>query len=267
MADTPQEGEITFTTEVDADNTATDSPPETNETEETPSAEGGDDDNTQQDDDDGEGTDDAGNVDEQVPFHEHPRWKQRESEWESRFNNQEARHQEDMKKLREEFSGNKPTGKPESKPIPSWFGGTQEQWDAYQADLQEQFKEVEEKAFERFQGSKTEEQKAVEEATKYMKSELTAIEADPTLNPSGKKVDPNKLLKVVMDNELIDSKGRWNYRAGMKILNSQNPQAKRPAKPTQDKKKLAGATTSEPTGETQPKNFKTSKDFQQNRPW
>jgi len=272
MADTPQEGAIDVSPEVDADNTATASPTENNETDEAPSAGGDDENNTQQDDEeDGEDNDDdagdgddddAGNNSKGKPFHEHPRWKKRETEWEDRFNDQETRHQDDVKKLREEFGGNKKT---ESKPIPEWFGGDQKQWDGYQTDLSKQFEEVEKRALEKVKGETTADTKAVEDATQYMKSELAIIEADEDLNPSGKKVDPNKLLKVVMDNELVDSKGRWNYKAGIKIMNAKSNN--KPAPKKDNKKKIAGATTSESKGESKPKNFKTGDDFKQERPW
>ena len=261
MADTPQEGEINFTSEVNGDKTSTDSPTENNDTEETQSADG-EDENNQQDTDGEDDGNDAGDDSDKTPFHKHPRWTERETEWDERFNNQETRHQDDIKKMREEF-GKKPKADTESQPIPSWFGGDQAQWNDYQTDLAKQISKAEENAIEKFNGTKTAEDKAVQDATDYMKSEITIIEADKSLNPSGNKIDPNKLLKIVMDNELIDSKGRWNYKAGVKIMNAQ---VTKPAE-TNNKKKIAGATTSESTGETTPKNFKTTQDFIQKRPW
>ena len=282
MADTPQEGDIPFAPEVDADETATDSPAENNDTEDTQSAEGEDEENTQQDTDDetndddiedgagdgdGDGDDDGGD-DDKKPFHEHPRWKQREEEWDERFNKQEERHQEDMRKLREEFSksSEKKDEELKSEEAPSWFGGTPEQWKEFRDWNKQQIESVEKGALSKIDEAKSAEAKAVKEATDYFQAELKAIQGDKTLNPSGKKVDPNKLLKLVMDNELIDSKGRWNYRAGMKIMNADNPT--KPSVPNNtQKKKIASATTSESKGETKPKAFKTSKDFKNNTPW
>ena len=272
MADTPTEGEISMNSVKD-DETSTDSPSENKETEDTQSAEGDEEKNTQQEDDAGDddsteddatGGDDDDTEDDskETPFHEHPRWKQRETEWDKRFNDQETRHQDDLAKIREDFGNDKKSA--ESKAMPSWFGGDQKQWDAYQADRVAEIKEAEDRVIKRFEGTKSAEQKAVEDATAFMKSEIVAIQDDKDLNPSGKPVDPNKLLKVVMDNELVDSKGRWNYRAGMKIMNASS---KAPVKKTDNKKKIAGATTSESTGEDKPKAYKTTKDFQQNRPW
>ena len=108
------------------------------------------------------------------------------------------------------------------------------------------------------------EQKAVDEATTYMQSELAAIESDTTLNPNGDKVDPNKLLKFTLDNDLVDSKGRWNYRAAFRLMNAGKTETKTVNK---DRKDIAGATTSEGKAETKASPVKTSADFKKDRPW
>ena len=208
---------------------------------------------------------------EEKPFHEHPRWLERETEWNTRFNDQETRHQKDLKDIREEF-GTKRADNAAQTQVPAWFGGSREQWNAYRVDrdaeLQSAEDRAETRAFEKLKGERTQEAKAVEDATIYMRSELAAIEADKVLNPTGAKVDADKLLKTVLDNELIDSKGRWNYRAGWKLLNAGKPAA--PAvdkKAAADKKEVAAATTSEARGETKPKTYMTSSDFKRDRPW
>ena len=87
-----------------------------------------------------------------------------------------------------------------------------------------------------------------------MQSEVQEIEVDKKLNPEGKKVDPNKLLRIVMDNDLVDSKGRWNYKAGWSLMQGT---AKKSTSKT-DRKKIVGATTSESSGEEKTKAYKTS---------
>jgi len=80
--------------------------------------------------------------------------------------------------------------------------------------------------------------------------------------------DAEKLLKTVLDNQLIDTKGRWNYRAGWKILTGQTAAPK--PKPTgSDKKDLADATAkgSAGGGDPKPKPYMTSADFKKDRPW
>lgn len=184
-------------------------------------------------------------------------------------------------KLREEFKGNaaairEEIGKQRDKnaadtKIPAWFGGNQAQWDEYRTWLDSQLLGIEERAvnktFERATTQATEAQKRVDEATTYFRSELSAITADKELNPSGKAIDPNKLLKFVLDNDLVDSQGRWNYRAGMRLMGSHPTAAHAPKA---GDKNLAAATIDGGSGkpaEPAAKPFKTAKDFAKKRPW
>lgn len=258
MAQFRQEGQPAFDTDTEKDNSASSPEGEETKAETDPSHEG--DDSTHDD-----GQDDEANKD--VPFHKHPRWTKREQEWNERFNTQEERHQEDLRKLREEFlAGNKtPESKNENSDIPDWFGGTESQWAAYQKSQEELVRKAREDAIKGITEMTEKEKKAVEEATTYMNSEITAIESDKELNPSGSKIDPNKLLKIVLDNDLIDSKGRWNYRAGFRIM--QASATKGDSNETKDRKQIAGAMTAGNKAESKPTPFKTADDFKVNKPW
>ena len=203
--------------------------------------------------------DDGDNSHQEAPFNKHPRWQEREAEWNKRFNEQEARHQEDMKKIHDDFAGLR-NENAENNEIPSWFGGTQDQWNDYRKWNDQQLESTENRALKRASESKSNEDKAIKEATDFMQSEIATIQSDKSLNPSGERIDPNKLVKFVIDNDLVDSQGRWNYKAGWRMMNiNQAPRA--------DKKVIAGAITSESKGESKPKIYKTTADFKSNRPW
>lgn len=253
MAAFREEGENPFSPDSERDN-STDSPTEETTTDDDPSPEG-EKENTQDD------------PDKDKPFHEHPRWKAREDEWNKRFNESEARHQEDIKKALESLGADRKENAEQTK-IPSWFGGTQEQWDAYRQDRDAEIKAAEDRAIERLEGKKSSEEKAIQEATDYMNAEITFIETDKSINPDGLKVDPNLLLKTVMDNELIDTKGRWNYRAAFRILKGSIKPADPAPKTNEDRKKLASVTTDkDDNAEKKPVNYKTTADFKKNKPW
>lgn len=242
-----REGESPFETDNDKDKSEESSTEETN-TEEDPSPEG--EKSTQEEK-------------EQPPFKDHPRWKEREEEWNTRFNSQESRHAEDIRKLREEFGGDKPENK--NTEIPAWFGGNQAAWDAYRSDRDAELAGAVDAALSKITTAKTDEEKAVAEATVYMQTELQNLENDKELNPDSLKINAEELLQIVIDNDLIDTKGRWNYKAGFKIY-------KASAKPVEKKvvtgnKELAAATTSDSKGEQKPQPFKTTADFKKNRPW
>lgn len=234
------------------------SPTKTNEPETTPSSEG--DENTQND-----------LEDPNTPFHEHPRWQERENEWKDRFNDQEQRHQQEMKEMRESIEAlSKTTEQPKSQvteKIPSWFGGTKEQWETYQADLNARMEQVKEEAYQRVTSEQEKQSNAVKEATEFAKSEVQAIQKDKQLNPDGLTVDPNKLVRFTVDNDLVDSQGRWNYRAGWKILLASGSVSKKNTT-AQRKEIVKDITNPRDKGETRQKPFKTSEDFKKGgTPW
>ena len=271
VADFPKDGDDEFDSfdhqrgESDKDK-STDSPAEKNQDGSDPSPGGGDDPNNQDD------------PDKDKPFHEHPRWKEREDEHKRRFNDMETRHQEDMKKMREEFSEARKDNAANTQ-IPSWFGGTQEQWNAYRADRDKELKEAEERAEKRAldkiettrsqeNEKKTTEEKKVQEATEYMHTELKILNEDKKLNPDGLKVDPNKLVQYTIDNMLVDAQGRWDYRKAFRFMKAEGL-IKPTTTATKDRKELADATNDK-DGKGEPNNtpgVKTSKDFKKNRPW
>lgn len=205
-----------------------------------------------------------------VPFHDHPRWKQREEEWNTRYNEQETRHVNDLKTIREEFGQSRKEDVIKTK-IPNWFGGTQEQWDAYRQDLDEKLTAAEERAekraYEKLNSEKSNEEKATAEATNHLRSEITAIENDRDLNPTGMKVNAEELFKVVFDNKLTDTQGRWNYRAGWRILSATNGNDQISRDKAKERKEIAASTTSESRAESKPKTYTTSADFKKERPW
>lgn len=255
-----REGDPAFPEDTENDNSADSSSGEETTTDQTPSSEG------EQKPDESK-KDDGGEEGKEKPFNEDPRWIKREDNWKERFDNQDKQHADDMKALREEFTEKtKPEPSTDVK-IPSWFGGDEDQWTDYQKHEDERLKSAEEKAVVRMQEKQTDDQKAIDDATEYMGKEIGEIENDSKLNPKGEKIDRNKLLKFVMDNELVDTQGRWNYRAGYKLLSAGVQNTKK--EEIDEKKKLAGATTSEKGAEEKTPDYMTSDDFKKEgkRPW
>ena len=262
----PQEGENNpFEVENKENDNSTDPSPENNETDQTPSSkedkqETGKENGTEEND-----------KDKDKGLADHPRWKEREDDWNKKFNDQELRHTEELGNLREDLeeiktsSKGKPTETPED--IPSWFGGDEASWKDFKKYNQGLIEKAEKNVEDKMLKSKTSEQKKIDDATTYMDSQISEIESNSTLNPESKKVDRNKLLKFVLDNDIVDTKGRWNYKVGWQLMRNN---IKAPAdKNLQERKKLAAATQSDKKAEGKPSDFMTSDDFQnpQNRPW
>lgn len=251
------EGENPFATESENenDNSSESSTEETN-TDQTQSQEG--------EEDSGEDKNKGGEGEKNL--NDHPRWKEREKNWDKRFNEQEVRHTEEVNKLREDFTP-KEDKKPTSTDVPSWFGGDENQWAEFQAYQDQNNSKAEENALNKIKQIGEAEQKAVEDATTYLNEQVEDIQSNQEVNPDGLKVDKNKLLKFTMDNELVDMQGRWNYKAAFKMMKAGVVNAKN--KSIDEKKVVAGATTSESRAETKKENVTTSEDFSkaENRPW
>ena len=204
---------------------------------------------------------------------DHPRWKEREDDWKSRFNDQEKRHTEEIEKLRKDFETHFGDTKSEDKgdakasEMPSWFGGSEQEWKEFLSWNSAQITRAEENAIKRVSAKTEDEQKRIDSATKYFNDTMASIETNKDINPQGLKVDRNKLLKFVLDNDIVDSKGNWNYRVGFQLM--QNADSKSKTKSTTEKKQIASATTSDNKAETKPSSFMTSDDFSNptNRPW
>ena len=193
-------------------------------------------------------------------FADHPRWKEREDDWIKRFNEQETRHTQEISKIREDIESKFEKKREDlaDADVPAWFGGDAEAWVQYKAHEDARLTQAEDNAIKRLEEKAEKQQKAIDEATNYFNDEVKALESDKELNPEG-KVDRNKLLKFTIENDLVDSKGRWNYRAAFKLMKAGVSNAKNES--TEEKKKIAVATTSEKGAEEKASNVKTSADF------
>ncbi len=226
----------------------------------------------------GDGANDSGNTDgegdspsktdlEKLPFHEHPRWIERDEQHKKSLEDMQTKHETDMQALRDDISKGASEKKGDEK-IPSWFGGTPEQWTEYKEWHSGEISTAETNARNKATSEQEAETKAsdklVKDATTYMNTEITAIESNKELNPTGEKIDPNKLIKFVMDNNLVDKQNRWNYKLGWKFMND----GKDPKEAIQKKKGLAGGMGGDHKGEKDEGNIPGSDDFKgTNRVW
>jgi len=266
-----QEGEPAFNTDTENDNSA-DSSSDQTDINQTPAP--GEDNNTDANNQSGNDNPDDQKKDDNN-LADHPRWKERENDWTKRFNEQETRHTGELAKLRQEFEEKLKGFAPKTESnqpvqMPSWFGGTEEQWNDFQKWNQDAIAQAKSDAVKEIEAKSGAEQKAIEEATTYMNNEVVAIEADKELNPTGAKIDKNKLLKIVSDFNLVDLEGKWNYRAGWAFLRNQIASQNNNGKNVvNEKKTIAGASITEKRTDTKPQPFMTSEDFQKpgNRPW
>lgn len=170
---------------------------------------------------------DVGKDGKPIPFHKHPRWIERERQNDEKMRKaiEEVKQatSSEIATLKAQIETRKEERKElTDEDIPEWFNGDLAMYKKYDESqtkrIQEAVKAAEEGAVKRIDGRATQETKAVEEATTYFRSQVTAIEADPELNPSGEPIDQKRLMEIARDNDLVDSHRRWNWKAAARIL-------------------------------------------------
>ena len=172
--------------------------------------------------------------------------------------------------MREEFEekyGKPSKGEtPATIQVPDWFGGDETQFAAFSEHLKTLTKSAKEEAIAEIKEKGDAEQGAIQEATDYMNTEVSSIETDEALNPDKVKIDRNKLLKFTMDNKLVDTEGKWNYRAAFQLMQAGVKSAK--SETIKEKKGIASVTTGGGAPTEKPAHA-TSEDFEDpsNRPW
>lgn len=265
------EGDPAFPAESTEKENSGESSPETKETnvEQTQSQEG-DQNSGENKDANGDGTKktDANQLDE------HPRWKEREDNWKTRFNDQELRHTNEITKLNQALLELKTsltkgpnTQSTESLPqdVPSWFGGEESQWKEFvkfnESLLSKAKADAKTELFQEITSRGEADKKAIQEATDYMNQEIAKIEVDKKLNPEGEKIDDNvknKLYVIAEKFNLITPDQKWNWPVAFMFYKNQKGKV---VDSTNEKKEASGSTISDKKTETRPSPVKTSEDF------
>lgn len=216
----PQEGLIDQQTD-----TATDSAPETNQTQESESS-----------------TDTPKEDEKPKAFHEDPRIQ-------DYINRQVESRTAKVREEVEESISSKFSPKEETK-IPSWFGGGDDQWKEFESYLSTLTSQAKADALREIKTEQEAQEKRVKEATDWFNESVSEIEKEygTKLSESAK----NKLLKQTSEAGFIDSQGRWNYKATFKYHKA----LEKPDTSLEDKRQTASLTVSEPKAESTDREIK-----------
>lgn len=201
-----------------------------------------------------EGGDNTSN-DDQLPFHKHPRWIERDNE----LKELRAKQQEDdriiadlrafKQEIETKFKGS------ETADIPAWFknlfGDNQQAWAEYKAHTDEEREQI--KADLKREAEA--EWKQAQEQEKYWQGwvgdQLTKLEQ------SGKKFDRNELVKIMLETRPTDQNGNFDFEAGYRIYELSKANSVDPAK-SQARKHIADEVTKSSRGESKSKDYMTS---------
>lgn len=200
---------------------------------------------------------------DKLPFHKHPRWKEREDNHKKELSELET-------KIRKEFEEKLDTFNPKSpqdEQLPEWFkilAGDDEyarkSYALYKSSTAQEQARIKEEAkreiLDEQRKQAEEEKRASQEANSIVDNQLKELEAE------GKKFDKNKLLKIALDYQPTTSDGLIDLHKAYDIYELHE---KAGAPKADAKKEVASRTSPTPTGDAKPITYKTSLDFQKRR--
>lgn len=232
--------------------TPAESQPESNTEEEKPSQDG---DNSPDETED-EPQEEA-KSEEQVPFHEHPRWKERETDWQKRL---DAALAEQERKFQEQIEQVKPQSKEETTIDPNLvplIGDDPHVHKLWHDMRQKEREQIVQEAQERLLQKQTQEREASQKWEQWVDSEVSKLESE------GKKFDRNELMKIAVDYKPTDDQGNISFAKALQILEATKPQKSEKAKA---RKEIAEQVSGDIQGEPEESKVVTSKDLR-NKSW
>jgi hypothetical protein len=198
----------------------------------------------------------GGNTEEdKTPFN--VRWKSHAENLKAEL---EAKHQEEIASLRQEFEQKLP--KTESD-IPDWFkelyGENQVAWEKYHEQEKAREAEIEKRILDR---QAEERQKADAEAkywSEWVNKGISGLEGQ------GLKFDRNELIKTMLEYRPTDQQGNFDFQAGYRIMEALKLK-EADLGHSQARKQLADVTTKSSKSEKDSKDYLTSNDLR-NKSW
>ena len=189
-----------------------------------------------------------------LPFHKHPRWIERETELDRLRERDEENTKiiQELAAFKEDYSK-----KTESTDIPDWFrelyGENEIAWQKYSEYEQVRTEEIEKKVIER---QEQYQRQALEETTKWNKWVDNEVKK---LEDEGKKFDRNELIKTMLDYRPTDENNNFDFQKGYKIHEMLK---RKPDTSHSDARKILADTTTKTTGgEKPPKDYMTTNEL------
>ncbi len=185
-----------------------------------------------------------------LPFHKHPRWIERENELktEREAREQMGRELAELKELKKEKSS--------VEVDPRWKALWGDNPEAYQKWLELENERKDQVKREIVEEQQKAEQQKVAEAQHWSKWVDDEIKK---LQDAGNQFDRNKLIKTMLDYRPTDENGNFDFNLGMKIYKTENPDN---SEKTEAKKQVADMVTKSGSKQDTPKKgFKTSEEM------
>ncbi|HEX9503613.1 MAG TPA: hypothetical protein VF974_04815 [Patescibacteria group bacterium] len=232
----------------DAEKTAPEATAETKSKDETPPVEG---DNTQSD--------------KGLPFKDHPRWQEREREWQTKLEQAigetKAEYEGRIQSLEDKFS---PLLRGDIKPSEFFkkvYGDDPELYKEYLLERDTEAQRIKDEAIAEYEGRIEAGRQAVEAENKRWETWVeTSVQS---LKDSGKTFDENRLKAIAIRDMPTDLNGNIDFTKAYNIMLLEDRVAETEGKKKTDaRKELAASTTSTNKGEAPARDYLTHEDIQ-----
>lgn len=199
-------------------------------------------------------------IEKEMPFHQNPRWIERENELKTLREKSEIYEKElaDLKQFKEQSSQKNSDTK-----IPEWFstlyGDNAEAWEKYSEHSKNEREQMKREILEAQQQEVVKAQEQEKYWNNWVEGEMIKLET------KGYKFDRNELAQVILKTKPTDNNGNLDFEAGYETYIARKGPAVNPQQ-SQARKQIADTVTKSSQGEPAKKDYKTSADLR-NRKW
>ena len=203
----------------------------------------------------------APKVEENVPFHKHPRWIERERKQKEQIESLKSDFQKELEGIKKLI----PAQAQPALPMPQWFvniyGDNPEAWKEHSSYDAERRNEIKDELRKEFQAESTKSTQDIKEIEKSLDSSFAE------LKDSGRDVDENAFTKLILDFEAKGAKlpskadNSFDFEAIYDLFDSMNILPKKQVSQTTSAKKELAAATIKRTPDASKREYSTPKDF------
>lgn len=198
-------------------------------------------------------SDDVKKLEENVPFHQHPRWKAREQEWQEKFETMKRTYDEELGKVKQSIDSFKPQT---AEAIPEWYkyyyGEDAKGYELYKQFHNSEKERIKQEALEEIRKAELQEQETTQKWNNWIEDQIKSLE------DNGKKFDRNKLLKQMEDYPIYGKDGLYDFNKSYELYEKFNPS--NDSSKSEARKEIANNTTSGSKGEPKQRDYVTARE-------
>lgn len=191
-----------------------------------------------------------------IPFHKHPRWIERENELNSlkEQNEQTARELAEFREQRKESADTQ---------VPEWFqelfGDNEVAYRKYEEHEKARTEEIKQRVIQEQEQARVQATQETQKWNQWVTQNLDRLEAE------GKQFDRNKLINTMLEYKPTDENNNFDFRAGYKIYEALEAKEVDPAK-SLARKQLADTASTTSKGEKKVQDYQTPETLR-NKSW